>query len=285
MTFADYSAKWKTTFLPAMKPASVTAMTSHCQKLVVFFGQTELSNLTDSVVQTAVNDLNQTLCPKTVVCIMGTLHNILRRAAREGLILTVPEPSLPQVRAQAQPWYTVEEARRYAKDAPGALANLCYLLTETGLRIGEALALADFNVNLEAGTLLVNRGIFNGVTQTTKCSSSDRVLSISEHLKVLLSDTIRVQGPGFLFKTSKRTPPRPAHLAEALVATGLPWKGFHAFRRTNATIMAQLGVPEQVADARQGHANATGLTYRLYAQRAGLQDKEWVEKIAKILQG
>jgi integrase len=283
MTFSDYSTAWSQTYLPAMRPASITTIRSHVRKLNSLLGGKALSELTDSVVQEVVNDLNQTLCPKTVVNTMGLLHNILRRAYREGLIRVIPEPSLPEVRDQSQPWYTVGEVRQLVNVAPEPLSQLLYLLTETGLRIGEALAIEDNHVDKKAATLTVEQSVFNGNLQITKTKTSDRILSISGHMLGHLS-ALMAGGSGLLFQTSRGTPYRPAHLAEKLIYTakvaGLPWHGFHAFRRTNATIMAQLGVPEQIADARQGHSNAVGLTYRLYAQRAGLQDREWAERIA-----
>ena len=51
--------------------------------------------------------------------------------------------------------------------------------------------------------------------------------------------------------------------------------------------MEKIGVPEFVADARQGHRRPQGMTYGLYSQlhQMRLQDREWAEKIGKALAG
>lgn len=293
MTFQKYSETWLTVFVPATKPASAATFASHCRKLVAIWGQTELADLRDSTVQMGINRLAAELAPKSVANLWGTARNILGRAQRDGFLTVLPQPRLPEIREQQQPWYTVEEVQRLTGTATEPWGGFSYMLAETGLRVGEILGLTINSVDLTNQTLMVDKGLFRGHAGTTKCKSSDRKISISKHLHGILSGHLSGQSSSFspeknyIFRTSTGRPKWPttitATLTEACQVVGIPWKGFHAFRRLNATVMADIGVPEKIADMRQGHSHSSGLTYRLYAQRSGLQDKPWIEKIAKAL--
>ena len=289
MNFETYTKTWLTVFVPALKPASAATFASHCRKLTAIWGQTELADLRDSTVQLGINRLAAELSPKSVANLWGTARNILGRAQRDGLLSIVPQPRLPEIRETEQPWYSVPEVQRLTGTAPEPWDGFVYLLAETGLRINEALALTDQGVDLPGQTLTIHSGLFRGQLGTTKCKSSDRRLSISKHLQAILACQIHGQTTGHLYRTTTGRPKWPTTVAETLTdacqAAGLEWHGFHGMRRTNATVMADIGVPEQIADLRQGHSTARGLTYKLYSQKRGLADRPWVEKIAEVLLG
>jgi len=258
MTFRDYAATWQTTVLPLKAEASQVTMRHHLQKhLLPAFGAHNLEELTNGAVQEWITLLANSHAPKTVKNLWATLRLILKSAHRDDLITRIPEPALPRVRNNRQAWYTLSELRRVLEAAEAA-KPLVWLLAETGLRVGEVLGLTKDAVDFQERTLTVRQSVYKGKVQATKTQASDRILSISPQLAVLLSEQSQ-RSAQFLFGSRGGSRPAcPDTLGDCLydihLAAAVDWKGIHAYRHANRSLMARLGIPDHIAEYRMGHA-------------------------------
>jgi integrase len=285
MKLSEYTERWSRAILSLKKPATISTMQSHIRKINSYFGETPLEHITEARVQDHISALSKTLSPKGLRNYWGTFSLILARAKKEGLIQFVPEPDLPKLVKNPQPWLTANQMKQIVNASEGQYKTLFYLLAETGMRIGEALALQWRDIDFENSSLSIERSLFNGKLQAPKTYNAIRNLSISGKLRGQIRSNPRRTQSDFLFTTSKNSPlAANAVLVQKLhpvLRDCFPQCGFHAFRRGNCTIMANLGIPEKIAATRVGHG--LGLTFGLYAQSVHLADKPYVELIAKEL--
>ena len=174
--------------------------------------------------------------------------------------------------------FTAEELRdvcsKAAKDE-GAKANdivdLIYLLSGTGARISEALAVRWDDVDLDEATVKI-RG--------TKTAGSNRVVSVPRWLVERLRSRRAARGAwGLVFPTPevrrggrKTDPQQPRDrrdvtrkLRATLDAAGYPWATAHTFRRTVADLVSEAAGPTEAANM-LGHARPS-MTLDKYTDR------------------
>jgi len=287
MTFSEYANQWTRTVLPLSKPATVATMKSHLKTLNAGLGDQPI-DVAYPVVQAVFTDLALKHAPKTVRNIHSTYHNIMSAAVREGVITKVPKVALPKAARSEQDWLDLDAMKRIIRDSRPTHRTLYALLSETGLRIGEALGLQVQDVSGEAGTLEIKRSLYNGKVQTPKTEAAYRTLTLSTYLTDMLKDILSGNPEDFIFKSGAGTPLWPdkillRDLHPLLKDLKLDPVGLHAFRRGNATLLCSvLGCPEKIAAHRLGH-RAPGLTLGLYAQNFRGIDKEWAPKIGAAL--
>lgn len=291
MMLSDYISAWEQNVLALRKPATIATMRSHARRITTELGAFPLADLTAQRLQKHIAAVSKTMTPRGVRNYWGTLRLILNAAASEGLLEKVPSVALPKVRRSPQAWLTVEQMRQVlieAKRMGGPWYALFWLLAETGLRIGEALALQYGDIDWQNKAIKIQRSVFAGQLQAPKTDNAVRTISVSDALLRTLEDALP-KGPTvwsntLVFATSTGRPFSgqailTRRLHPLLTGLGLPKMGFHAFRRGNATLLCSiLGVPEKIAAMRLGHA-APGLTLGVYAQTITFADREWAEKI------
>jgi integrase len=177
--------------------------------------------------------------------------------------------------------------------SPHPLNGLLALLAETGIRIGEALAL-DTN-SIRGGLLTVDKNLYRGKPGPPKTDTSYRSLSLSGHLAESLAMLSERQG-AILFRNSNDHYLWPGDVAGVMrdkvaLSAQLEWRGFHAFRRGNVSLMRQLGVSPTIRLYREGHSPKGNFLEARYDQNIGLtplerqEEKQWAEKIGQEIQG
>lgn len=290
LTFSEYSEQWVRTVLPLSKPATVATMKSHLKTLNAALGAQPL-DVAYPVVQAVFTDLSLKHAPKTVRNIHSTYHNIMSAAVREDAVAKVHKIALPKAARSEQDWLDLDAMKRIIIDSGSTHQLLYALLAETGLRIGEALGLQVRDINVEAGTLTIQRSLYNGKVQTPKTAAAYRTLTLSPGLLAMIRpQSGQIRPDDFLFKSSAGTPLWPdkillRDLHPLLRDLKLQTVGLHAFRRGNATLLCSvLGCPEKIAAYRLGH-QSPGLTLGLYAQTFRDIDKEWAPRIGAALFG
>ena len=106
------------------------------------------------------------------------LHIILKQALPPKYISNVKPPKVPskemEVLTKEQVLHLLETVRGDRFEAVYTLGSLC------GLRIGEALALRWEDLDLDRGTLKVQRTLWNGQTTLPKTATSRRTLTLPE---------------------------------------------------------------------------------------------------------
>jgi integrase len=111
------------------------------------------------------------LSPRSVEIIHATLHKALKQAVKWTLIprniaasATPPHPNRREITPLSQ-----EQARTLLEAARGDRLEALYVLAlTTGMRQGELLGLQWKEVDLDGGTLRVNRSIYEGVVSPPK---------------------------------------------------------------------------------------------------------------------
>jgi integrase len=124
-------------------------------------GRIKLKNLNPAHVQSLyAAKLRDGLKPSSVRYIHAVLHRALEQAVRFNLIPSNPASKVdpPKVRQEEITPLDAEQARRFLGATKGDRFECLYILSLTcGLRMGEALVLRWADIDLDAGTLRVNR--------------------------------------------------------------------------------------------------------------------------------
>lgn len=281
MTFGEYVKYYEDAILSMGKVSSIKSTKSRLRKVVAEFGDKEMP-LSPMDIQRFVTSLSSKYSAQTVHNCWITMKTVLLRAKAEGLVSEVPDPVLPKIEKQEQEWFQPLEMRALAH-----YNNLYAVAAETGMRIGEMLAVQNQDIDLEKRTLSIRRNIYDGVISTPKTRAGNRTLSISKWLSSVLERQIGTSPEAYLFSGVGGRALNPdyevALLRRACGVFGISPAGFHAFRRGNATLQASIiGVPEKLIAYRLGHSNL-GLTLGRYAKYLVGMDREAAEQIGEIL--
>ena len=173
---------------------------------------------------------------------------------------------------------TLEEVRlllAHLRDTEDRHLALAEFALQVGLRRGELLGLRWDNVDLDARTLHVAGTLKQPkgggwYIDKPKTRAGDRIIPLTSHLVDALSSHRRRQAAeriaspswrddGFVFPSTVGTPMSGRNLLrwwhDALVGAELSARPFHAARRTAVSLMAESGVPLEVASRIVGHAS------------------------------
>jgi integrase len=274
--FSDLASRFRATILVLKQPASQATIGQHLRVLEAEFGSLDLGELDYVRLQKFFSGFSKTRSPKTVHNLWSSLRLVLNQAKREGLLQAVPDIQLPKCRRQTQPWFTEDQMRELVKRGKED-QRLFGLLAETGLRIGEALAVRFSDIDFRGKTLTVNLSMYRGQEQQPKTDAALRTICISSRLRDLLA----APGEGTLFPVGSTTVLQRLHKAEDMA--GIEHCGFHAFRRGNASLLQnKLAMPEPILARRLGH-ELRSLTAGVYNYGAKFEDRPWAEKIGRLL--
>lgn len=266
--------RWGKTVVPTFSPATQRPIGSHLQRWIVpRLGEQWLEALTAPVIQEFLASLP--LGAKSRRNVATTLRMMFAAAVGWGWLRSNPMDAvrLPRVGLQRRPIYTLEEVRRLIEAAPEPWATLFALLAETGLRIGEAAALRSDD--LRDGTLRIERARSAGHVTAPKSTAGTRTIALSEAIATRVG--ILLDRGGFDPDNARQRVLTP--LCRRL---GIEPKGWHGFRRFNATALVSAGVPIKTAQVRLGHADPR-LTLAVYAQALGADDRQAAVRVGGLL--
>jgi integrase len=173
----------------------------------------------------------------------------------------------------------MDQTRVFLDAACGQKYEALYVLSLTrGLRMGESMGLKWSDINLEAGTLRVNRqlqrireggGLVFSEPKNASCRTIDlpqRALeALRSHRKRQLEEKLRAslyEDSDLVFATRKGTPLDAQnivnrHFKPLLKRAGLPSIRWHDLRHTCATLLLGRGVHPKLVQHLLGHASIT----------------------------
>lgn len=219
------------------------------------------------------------LAPKTVLEIHLIVRGALNDAVRRGIVtrnvaLVAHAPkvrSIPKVEPQA---WTAPELGALLREAAGhRLFPALWLLANTGLRRSELLGLQWDDVDLDAATLSINRGLVSigyGVHESRgKTSNSRRAIDLDSTTVAILAawkawqeverEAVGIRSEKWVFADIEGNPIHPHSISqtfERIVArAGVPKVRLHDVRHTHGTLLIKAGVPVKVVSERLGHGN------------------------------
>ncbi|GAA2040669.1 site-specific integrase [Terrabacter terrae] len=292
------------------QPSTVASYSKNVRLHVVpYLGALRLDQLTGSRLTRLYRQLESEgradgsggLSPRTVRYIHTIVHSGLSAAVRDGLVAqnAADKADPPSAKAAASPemqFWTAPELRAFLEHrrrVNDELLPAWHLISYTGMRRGEALALRWGDVDLDAARLSVRRGVtvvknkgqgqqvLVGITKTPhsrrtvdldantvamlrayKAARGLISLSLARDDALILGDVDgRVRHPE---RFSRRWDTAVRQAMGASSDIELPKIRLHDLRHTHATLLLASNVPVKVVSERLGHANAT-ITLGTYA--------------------
>jgi integrase len=251
------------------------------QHITPALGRINLTNLSPAHVQALYRSkLDAGLKPSSVRSIHAVLHRALTHAVRWGLVprnvakaVDIPKLTREEINALSP-----EEARRFLAAARGDRLEALYVLAiHCGPRRGELLGLRWSDVDLDAGTLRINRQLqrlrdgSGRVFSEPKNKKARRTIRLTNaasdalrrHRKRQAEEKLRYgplyQDQDLIFATIVGTPLEPSNIDRRnfkplLANAGLRSIRFHDLRHTCATLMLSQGVNPKIAQERLGHS-------------------------------
>ena len=312
-TVAIYIARWlevvKTTIRPSTWERYADLLRLH---VVPTLGKYKLTDLRPDVLQRLyAAKLAAGLAPRTVHHIHAVLHAAFEQAMRWGyvsrnVIDVVAPPKVPRVELHPP---TPDELARVLDSAESAndrLRALWTIAVYTGCRQGELLALRWSDVDLDAGTLTVQRTLLRTVAGAPvfgepKTSRSRRTITLPPSAVAALQrhhhrqeEETAALGPDYstyrlVFCTHIGTALGARNVVRsfktALGRAGLPATvRFHDLRHAAATMMLRAHVPLKVASARLGHSTV-GITADLYTHAVPELEVDAAAKLELMIRG
>ena len=223
------------------------------------------------------------------------LHAGLADAFNDGLIASQPcrIPGAAMNRPRERGTVTPAEVAQLADEMPDHVRASVYVAAWSGLRYGELFALARRHVDLNAGTLKVERALTRSrsVHGLTKTAGSVRLVSLPGFVVDVLAEHMEQhtgQAPdALLFSTSDGNPIDSANLTRmfnrARKAVGRPELHWHDLRHTGATLAYRAGATVKDVQKRLGHS--TTRAAMIYAHAADDSDRLIAERLNEAYGG
>jgi integrase len=221
-------------------------------------------------------DGRKPLAPKTVLEVHLIIRGALADAVRNGLVsrnvaLVAHAPKLRSIPKIEQRAWNAEQLQAFLQSAAGhRLFAAFWLAANTGVRRSELLGLQWNDLDLNAGTMSVNRGIvavaYELHESRGKTRNSRRRIDLDPTTVAVLrgwnawqqAECVAVAGtrPPWVFADPDGNPPHAISQAfERITArASIPIIRLHDLRHTHATLLIQAGVPVKVVSERLGHA-------------------------------
>jgi integrase len=251
--------------------------------------------------------LNSELSPSTVRRVHAVLHRALEEAVKGDLIPRNPaaHANRPKDRQDEIEPLDTSQAAAFLEAAKGdrfeALYALCLMC---GLRQGEALAVRWQDIDLDGGTLRVNRQLQRvrgggGLRFSEPKNASRRtvglpqraVSALKSHRKRQLEQKLRAgplyQDGGLVFASGQGKPLDAQNVVNRyykplLKRAGLPPIRFHDLRHSCLSLLAQRGEPIRDLQALAGHASAS-FTLQRYTHHYDSSARRTADAMGDIL--
>ena len=239
--------------------------------------------------------------------VLKALSSALTMAEKRRLVSTnvCRQVEIAPERTPTRPVYDLRQLSNFLVSvAPDRLAALWRLYGVIGLRRGEALALTWPMINLDDGTLRIERslGVVDGrlTFGPPKSDSGRRTVALdAESARILRSHRAAQNAEklalgagyvddGLVFAHEDGTPLRPEWVSKRFTSlshrAGLPRIHLHDLRHSAASVALSAGVPMKVVSERLGHSTM-GITADIYSHVSTELSQDAAEKVASVLAG
>lgn len=303
-TFKELSHLWLETYKLTVKPqtydATVTRLNRH---IMPTLGNMKVDKITASDIQMLINRLSKYYVNYTAV------RSVIRKVLQQGVLLGLIDYNsardiiLPRKQPNAKKKVKfidpsdLKSFLEHLETSQHKRYNLYFdavlyqLLLSTGLRIGEACALEWGDIDLENGTIAINKTYNKNLKflSTAKTQSGNRVISVDKKtlrsLKLYqmrqrqLFNEVGARVSEVVFATPTRkyfnASVRQSALDTRCKEAGIERFTFHAFRHTHASLLLNAGISYKELQYRIGHANIS-MTLDTYGHLSKDKEKEAV---------
>ena len=296
--FIDFvRVDWEPVMLPTMKYATQKSYGYFLRvHLIPALGDLALREVSRERIQAMLNaKLAKGLAWETVHHLQCALSKILGTAVEWGYIEANPVrmTRLPRrCRMSQKKVLTPEQLRLLLARLPEPSRSLVLVLTVTGLRIGELLALRWRHVDLEAALLRVEETVYEGHFDEPKSRHSVRLIPLGPlALAILMAKRSKVgfASETLVFPSGKgtvldRRTLLSRQLKPAAKALGLGNVNWHLLRHSNATLHDSIGTPLGTVQALLGHSSSE-ITRQVYLHSLSADRRIAVEKLEALIMG
>jgi len=320
MTVGQWLDIWQRDYLGGVKPFTVLNYSQHIKNHIKpAMGAIKLDALNAHTIQSFYNDLGAErngkpgLSPKTVKNIHGVLHKALQQAVKVGYLRFNPADAceLPRMERKEVKPLDDEAMSAFIKAVQGHRFEAVYLtMLFTGMRRGEACGLTWDCVDLERGTIRIDKqlqnvpgqpGAFrlastkNGKGRTITAAAS--VVTLLKKHRAQQSESRLKAGPlwqdhGFVFCNEvgdHLSPSTVYHEYKRIVASiGLPDARLHDLRHSYAVASLRAGDDIKTVQGNLGH-HAAAFTLDVYGhvteemkQTSAARMEEFIKGIANL---
>lgn len=289
-TFADVADEWLAS-TPTKRPSAYARDESAVRvHLKPALGDSPIGAVTTATLRKLVGGWSETMSPRSVRRVYGTLRAIFAYAVGSEILVASPcrRIRLPEIEPVKRRVVTAEELARLSDELGPDCAALPYLGAVLGLRWGECAGLRVKALNLLEGTLTVAEQATRGPKGATvfgppKSSAGRRTLAVPRVLGEMLSAHLARRGLSaeygdelvFTMRDGGVLDYRNFRYRIWLPATkraGVEGLTFHDLRRANASGLVLAGVDLKTAQTRLGHSDPR-LTLGVYAQATSEADR------------
>lgn len=215
------------------------------------------------------------------------LSGAFRFAIRRNMAASNPvrDAEIPRgLPAGKKPSYTLEEIQTMIAAVPEPGRTVVTVAGLTGLRLSEIKGLRweDFR----GDELHVERSVWSGHVSDTKTLTSKAAVPVLPLVRrALEAHRKRTPDAGYIFAGSTGKPLRienvyRRYMKPVLVKKGIPWKGWHAFRRGLGTNLNQLGADPKTIQAILRHSELA-TTMNIYVQPVAKQSHAAMNKLER----
>ena len=270
--FADYAREWVRTYegrtSRGIRPETISEYGRDLELHVIpAIGQRRLSEIEQRELKSLARDLlDKGLSSATVRTVMAPVRALFATALEEGVLRSNPAAGLrlgggarrtdpaEQRRALSE-----QELARLIDETPEEWRLLVRFLAQTGLRVGEMIALRWGDVDLDTRRVSVRRRLYRGRLDVPKSSYGIRTVPISRRLA---QDLWRHRaGAGeerAVFMGPKGQPLRSEFVLGSVVKpaarrASVPWACVHTLRHTCASILFRSGWNAKQVQVVLGH--------------------------------
>jgi integrase len=220
--------------------------------------------------------LSRGLKPRTINTHLGLVRRVLQIAYEWGVLPTAP-PRLEFMKpGQGRTDFLKEDDAEKLLAAPidEQILAMVRVALRTGLRLGELLALRWEDIDLQTGTLRVERTLWHGQMTGTPKNGKTRHLPLAANTIAALRSIRHLKGPVVFCRVDGRMwSQRQAlkFLTRACAAAGIRRVTWHVLRHSFASHLVMQGTPLRVVQELMGHATIEQtMRYSHVAQEVGI---------------
>lgn len=302
-TIREIASVWKEDKRPYVKQSTFAAYMLILEKHILpYFGEMRILN--EKIVQDFVLEkLNGGMSVKSVKDILIVLKMIMKFGVKNDW-MNYSEWDVKYPTTEAVKEVEVLTVANHKKILNHIRQNFTfrnlgiYICLSSGLRIGEVCALRWSDINIEAGTICVQRTIeriyiVEGnkkytklIISTPKTRNSCREIPMSKELLSLVKPLKKVMNSDFYILTNEESPTEPRtyrnYYKLFMENLGMPKLKFHGLRHSFATRCIECNCDYKTVSVLLGHANIS-TTLNLYVHPNMEQKKKCIARMFKSL--
>lgn len=253
-TFEEYVNQWIELYKkPNLKPLSLVNMLSTLKPAMNKFATRKLDEITTNDIQMLLLSIEAN---RTRELCKTYLNEMLKKAVKKGDLKINPCDALEikKYKSKKKKGLTVSEQQVFDKIAESSKYALLFkLLSATGIRIGEALALTRSDIDFTNHTLTINKNVVfvNGVRieqDTPKSEAGNRTLpipaNICTELEKIESDTLFPYTYNAINHAFQQISKKAGFTVSA-----------HILRHTYSDRLEEAGIPPKIKQYLMGHAS------------------------------